>query len=108
MAMTSAQLGNASSNGTFVSQLTGCLQRAVTTVLAEASSTANYVVRRKFAQKAEVQLAPMAQAMATAVAVQVAAVHPSYTDFPNFTDADVDAALAAIYDQVAFAAILPS
>lgn len=107
MALTLVQVGNAASNGTFVTQLQGSLQTQVTLVLNEASSTADYVVRRKFAQLLEKNLSSMASALAVPVAGQLAA-GGVVSDLSAVTDTQMNTAVVAIFTQLAYATILPS
>ena len=105
MALTLTQVGNAASNGTFLTQLQGGLQLTVTAILGEASSTPDYVVRRKLAQQIEKQLSAFALAFAVPVAQQLAG---TVSDLSVVTDAQMTTALSAIFTQVAYATILPS
>lgn len=107
MALTLVQVGGAPSNGTFLTQLTGSLQTQVTIVLAESSATADYIVRRKFAQLCEKQLPQMAAALAIPVAGQLAA-GGVVSDLSAVTDTQMNTALVAIFTQLAYATILPS
>lgn len=107
MALTNIQVGNATSNGTFMTQLQGSLQKQINIVLNEASSTADYVVRRKFAQGAEKALLATAQNIAVVVAANLAA-GGVVSDLSAVTDSQMDTAIVAVFTQVAFATILPS
>lgn len=107
MALTRTQVGNAASNGTFVTQLQGSLQAQINIVLGEASSTADYVVRRKFAQQAAKQLPQTAASIAVAVAAQLAA-GGVVSDLNAVTDTQMDTAIVTIFTQVAYEVILPS
>ena len=107
MALTNTQVGGATNNPAFLTQLTGSLQAQVTIVLAEASSTADYVVRRKFAQLAEKQLPQMAAAICVPVAAQLQAAGV-VTDLSVVTDTQMNTALVSIFTQLAYATILPS
>jgi hypothetical protein len=107
MALTLTQVGNAGSNGTFITQLQGSLQTQITLVLAEAGTTADYVVRRKFAQLAEKNLGQTAAALAVPVAAQLAA-GGVVSDLNAVTDTQINTALVAIFTQLAYATILPS
>src|SRR5690349_4224865 len=102
MALTRTQVGNAASNGTFVTQLQGSLQAQVNIVLGEASSTADYIVRRKFAQLCEKQLPAMAAALAVPVAAQLAA-GGVVSDLNAVTDSQMDTAIVAIFTQLSYA-----
>ena len=108
MALTLSIIGAAASNGSFVTQVTAGLQSTVTAILGESSATADYVVRRKFAQRCEGNLAAVAQALAVAVATQVQATNGTHTDLTQITDTEVTNALSAIFTQQAYAIILPS
>jgi len=105
MALTTTDIGNAATNGSFVIKVQGALQKYINLVAVEDESTADYVVRRKFMQRVAVNLSEFALRMA----VSVAAVLPgTVSDLNLVTDAQMDTAVAAVWTQTAYAYILPS
>jgi hypothetical protein len=109
VALTLSVIGGAAGIGSFVTQVQAGLQSTVTAILAEALNTPDYVVRRKFAQKCEANLQPMAQAIAVKVANQIQSANPTkYADLTAVQDADITGALSAIFTQTAYSVILPS
>ena len=106
MALSEKQIGEAGSIGTFVLQLQGALQKKCNTVLVEASTTPDYVVRRKFSQKVATNLPTFAGALAVSVASLLASVA---SDLQTVTDAQIDTALSdTMWTQNAYAYVLPS
>ena len=109
MPLTLPIIGSANGVGSFVTQVQAALQATCTAILAEASSTPDYVVRRKFAQHCAKNLTTSAQALAVAVASQVQSANPStYNDLTAISDAHISNAISAIFTQQAYAYILPS
>ncbi len=109
MALSLSIIGGAAGVGSFVTQVQAGLQATCTAILAEASSTPDYVVRRKFAQLVEKNLPAFAQAMAVPVASQVQTNQPTtYTDLTNVSDAHITTAISGLFTQVAYANVLPS
>jgi len=113
VALSLTTIGNAASIGGFLMQVQAGLQSTVTAVLGEAGTTPDYVVRRKFAQKVAQNLPAFSVGLAVAVAAQIKSANPTkYNDLTGtpipVADADVTAALSAIFTQQAYAYILPS
>ena len=109
MALSLSIIGSAANVGSFVAQVQAGLQSTVTAILSEASTTPDYVVRRKFAQRCAGSLPQASQALAVAVATQIQAANPTkYADLTAIQDADVTTALSGIFTQQAYAASLPS
>lgn len=110
MALSLTVIGNAGGQGSaFVAQCSAALQSTVTAILTESSATADYVVRRKFAQKCALNIASTAQSLAVAIATQIQAAKPTtYTDLTSIADIDVTNAFSSIFTQQAYASILPS
>jgi hypothetical protein len=106
VALTSKQIGEAPSIGTFVLQLQGALQKKCNTVLIEDESVSDYVVRRKFSQKVAGSISTFAVTLATSVA---SLLPPAVTDLQTVTDVQMDTALSDVmWTQNAYAYILPS
>jgi hypothetical protein len=106
VALTSKQIGEAPSIGTFVLQLQGALQKKCNAVLIEDEGVPDYVVRRKFSQKVLLTVSTFAVSLATTVA---SLLPPAVVDLQTVTDVQMDTALSDLmWTQSAYAYILPS